>query len=50
MSRKLALIIGNSEFEDRNLAQLVTPDADVNALAEVKSHSPGIGEFDEVVP
>ena len=35
MSRKLALIIGNSEFEDRNLAQLVTPDADVNALAEV---------------
>jgi hypothetical protein len=48
MSRRLALIIGNSEFEDRNLAQLVTPDADVNALAEVL-HSPGIGEFDEVV-
>ena len=33
MGRKLALIIGNSEFEDGNLAQLVTPDADVSALA-----------------
>lgn len=47
MSRKLALIIGNSEFEDRSLAQLVTPDADVNALAEVL-RDPEVGGFDEV--
>ena len=48
MSRKLALVIGNSEFEDRNLAQLVTPDADVNALAEGVT-CPEIGGFDEVI-
>jgi len=48
MSGKLALIIGNSEYEDRNLAQLVTPDADVNALAEIL-RDPEIGGFDEVV-
>jgi hypothetical protein len=47
VNRKLALIIGNSEYEDGNLAQLVTPDADVNGLAEVL-RAPEIGGFDEV--
>lgn len=47
MSRKLALIIGNSQYEDENLAHLVTPDADVTALAEVL-RNPEIGGFDEV--
>jgi hypothetical protein len=47
VGRKLALIIGNSEFEDGNLAQLVTPDADVSALAEIL-RDPEIGGFDDV--
>ncbi len=47
MSRKVALIIGNSEFEDENLARLVTPNADVDALAEVL-RDPEIGAFDQV--
>ena len=47
MSRKLALIIGNSEYEDTNLAQLVTPGADANTLAEIL-RDPEIGGFDEV--
>ena len=49
MARKLALIIGNSEYEDAALARLAAPDVDVRALAEVLS-TPGIGAFDEVVP
>jgi hypothetical protein len=47
MTRKLALIIGNSEYEDGNLARLITPDTDVNALAEVL-RDVEIGGFDEV--
>ena len=47
--RKLALIIGNGEYEDSGLAQLVTPDADAAELAEVL-HDPAIGSFDEVTP
>ena len=47
--RKLALIIGNSEYEDSSLAQLVTPGADANELADVL-HDPAIGDFDEVTP
>ena len=47
MSQKLALIIGNSQYEDENLAHLMTPDADVTALAEVL-RNPEIGGFDEV--
>jgi tetratricopeptide (TPR) repeat protein len=49
MARKLALIIGNSQYDDKGLARLAAPDVDVRALAEVLS-SPGIGAFDEVVP
>jgi hypothetical protein len=47
MSKKIALIIGNSEYEDGNLAKLKTPDTDVNALAEVLRDAE-IGGFDEV--
>jgi len=46
MSRKLALIIGNSEYQDPTLARLVTPNEDVNDLAEVL-RDPTIGGFDE---
>ena len=42
MSRKFALIIGNSEYEDTKLARLVTPGADVSALAKVL-RAPEIG-------
>ena len=48
MSRKFALIIGNSEYQDTALAQLITPSHDVDDLAGVL-RSPDIGEFDEVV-
>jgi serine/threonine protein kinase/formylglycine-generating enzyme required for sulfatase activity len=47
--RKLALIIGNSEYEDGSLAQLVTPGADATELAGVLS-DPAMGGFDEVTP
>jgi uncharacterized caspase-like protein len=47
MSRKLALIIGNSQYQDPRLAQLVTPQEDVNDLADVL-RAPDIGGFDEV--
>jgi len=47
MSRKLALIIGNSEYDDANLARLVTPVADVGALAGLMRDTE-IGGFDEV--
>jgi len=47
MGNKRALIIGNSVYEDPQLVRLKTPDADVNALAEVL-RDPTIGGFDEV--
>ena len=40
MARKLALIIGNSQYEDTGLAKLAAPDVDVRALAE-KVHAIG---------
>jgi hypothetical protein len=46
MSKKLALIIGNGQYQDSTLAQLRTPEADVNALAELL-RNPQIGGFDE---
>jgi uncharacterized caspase-like protein len=49
MGRKLALVIGNSTYEDRGLARLAAPAADVQAFAEIL-RDPKIGEFDEVVP
>src|SRR5512147_3338994 len=48
MNRKLALIIGNSHYQDPNLAKLVAPTEDVNDLAVVL-RDPAIGGFDQVV-
>ena len=47
MSRKVALLIGNSEYEDSSLAKLVKPSADVAALAKLLL-DPKIGGFDDV--
>ena len=47
MSRKIALVIGNSEYDDAGLTRLKTPDADVAKLADVL-RSTDIGNFDEV--
>jgi uncharacterized caspase-like protein len=47
MGRKLALIVGNAQYEDAGLARLSAPDADVHALAGVLRDST-IGAFDEV--
>ena len=49
MARKLALIIGNSQYQDACLSKLTAPDVDVRALVDTLQ-SPGIGNFDEVVP
>ncbi len=49
MAEKFALIVGNSAYEDRSLAGLVSPASDVRGLAEVLA-DPGIGGFDEVTP
>ena len=43
------MIIGNSEYEDSGLAQLVTPGADAAELAGVL-RDPAMGSFDEVTP
>jgi len=45
MSDRLALIIANSEFDDPNIARLVTPSRDAEALAQVLS-DPAIGGFE----
>ena len=47
MSNKFALIIGNNEYHDANLAKLAAPVEDVNDLVEVL-RDPDIGGFDEV--
>jgi hypothetical protein len=47
MGRKLALVIGNSEYDDGSLARLITPSEDVTDLASLLN-SPNIGGFDEV--
>ena len=49
MSRKFALVIGNSEYDDPKLARLRTPSRDVDALAGVLK-DPAVGQFDKVVP
>lgn len=47
MSRRIALFIGNSSYEDPRLTQLKTPAADVRELAAT-FRDPEIGGFDEV--
>src|SRR5262245_27040011 len=49
MDRRLALIIGSSEYDDAKLSRLRTPYMDVRNLAEALS-DPAIGGFDEVTP
>lgn len=46
MSRRLALIVGNNEYNDSTLAKLVAPNEDANGLAQVL-RDPEIGHFDE---
>ncbi len=48
MGRKLALIIGNSQYDDPRLASLTTADVDVREVADVL-RAPAIGQFDEVL-
>jgi hypothetical protein len=48
MGRKIALVIGNSEYDDASLARLITPSADVDDLAALLK-SPEVGSFDEVL-
>ena len=48
MSRKLALIIGNSDYIDAGLADLSTPSVDVEDLTNLL-RDPDIGDFDEVM-
>ena len=48
MGRKVALIIGNSRYDDPGLARLTTADVDVREVAGVL-RTPEIGQFDEVV-
>jgi CRP-like cAMP-binding protein len=45
--KKFALIIGNETYDDPYLAQLRTPEADVNALAEILK-DPKLGGFEDV--
>ena len=47
MTRKLALLIGNSQYQDPVLATLKAPDSDVSELAMVLK-DPVIGGFDQV--
>lgn len=49
MSKRFALIIGNSEYKDPRLAQLITPSADVKRLTRLL-RTPDIGGFDDVGP
>jgi uncharacterized caspase-like protein len=47
MSRRLALVIGSSLYRDDTLSRLVSPDADVGALADTLL-DPEMGGFDDV--
>jgi uncharacterized caspase-like protein len=47
LAQRQALLIGNSEYDDPNLARLVSPAVDVNGLADL-FRAPEIGGFDEV--
>jgi hypothetical protein len=48
MSRRLALIVGNSRYDDPGLASLCAPDVDVRELSEAL-RGPDVGQFDEVI-
>jgi uncharacterized caspase-like protein len=48
VGRKIALVIGNSEYDDASLARLITPSEDVSDLATLLKSS-DVGGFDEVL-
>jgi Tfp pilus assembly protein PilF len=48
MGRKLALVIGNSQYDDTGLARLATADVDVRQLANVLRDQE-VGQFEEVI-
>jgi hypothetical protein len=48
MSKRVALVIANSEYEDPNLTRLMTPGEDASGLAEVLCDAE-TGVFDEVI-
>src|SRR5882724_11255070 len=47
MGRKLAIVIGNTDYTDRRFSTLSTPAEDVNALATLLK-DPSIGAFDDL--
>jgi uncharacterized caspase-like protein len=47
VGRRLALIIGNSVYQDQTLARLKAPDVDVGALRDILGDSQ-VGNFDDV--
>jgi len=47
MTRKFALLIGNSQYQDPKLAKLKAPDSDVSELAKILE-DPTVGEFYQV--
>ncbi|MBO0743792.1 MAG: caspase family protein, partial [Candidatus Dormibacteraeota bacterium] len=47
MTRKLALVIGNTQYADPQLSRLVSPESDVLALADLLG-SDQLGQFDDV--
>jgi len=49
MARRVALIIGNTKYDDSSLVQLVAPQADITALTAVLK-DPSRGDFSEVSP
>lgn len=49
MTRKFALLIGNSQYQDPILAKLKAPNSDVAAFTQILE-DPAIGAFDQVTP
>lgn len=49
MPRKIALLIGNNEYSDSHLSQLLAPEVDIQAIQRILL-DPEIGAFDEVLP
>jgi PAS domain S-box-containing protein len=48
MGRRLALVIGNTKYEDKNLATLQAPDADIHNLSAILKDK-NVGGFDDVI-
>ena len=48
MNRRLALIIGSSEYKDAKFSRLVAPTADICGLSKILQN-PNVGNFNEVL-